>query len=686
MIPVSPPLVGLRSSLVCVSGMPPNVHRRLVSYLLNNFIPCRLTVPHIVPSLLTVLQPSDSANSEVPIPPADGQTNPNPFTLTANTGVVPPVVPPALPSARAEDLPAVVVTGKRPRSSRGRSKSRVVSRAYVEIEDKEKAVVKGEVVEPQLSTPPPRKRREKTADSDRKTRRYPHNIDRPPFPHNGTVPPPGSDLRNDMLTCDNCWKKRQTNPGLECILVPGRRVCLRCREAKVKCSRCPDDWVKHRTTLTEEEELDWMISGRLPEMSSVPQGTGPSQRSRGPSRKRSPSTARPRSKSRGEGKSKGGSTEKSKGKSKEKAKEKSRAPTSRNVKAKAQKSKIFRGSEDEDEDGLEYVEGEVMEHVDARSVKRPRTDAGPSRGPTMWIAGGRKVHAGPSPPEPVIRQLQSQQAKMETRLDVIDSHFATSTAIQQQMLEALQRMSLSLQRLDARPSSSAPSPTNAPQAVPVTRRLQHLEASNNALFAAVNGLRESSGSQSDSTPPNVCPPLPSTTGESLGPSRVPSLPPLRIRPRLTPDRRVVAEVQTSPLPDTPMIVDIPRSAIGVQTTPPISPVRLAQGMQTIFNNVSIPTVSVAVQAPSTPSLPQGIRLDVEIQTDVTMNTPLTPPSPSTPVQATQVEQDGSHPGGFGFSPLTSLSTFDLLPPSSSLPASQSQESSVSPLPPSPTPA
>lgn len=559
--------------------------------------------------------------------------------------------------------------------------------------------MKAEVVEPQLPNPPRRTPRAKTADSDRRARRYPHNIDRPPFPHNGTVPPPGSDLRDDMLTCDNCWKKRQTNPGLECILVNGRRACLRCNEGKVKCSRCPEGWAKNRTTMTEEEELEWMVSGLLPDMSSVPQGTGPaiSRRSRGPSRKRSPGTARSRSKSRAEGKSK----DKSRGKSKEKAKANTmekekgkskakemerageRVTTSRQVNVKAKKLRTFEGSEDED------LEDEVMEQADARPVKRPRTDAGPSRGPTIWITGGRKVHAGPSPPEPTIRQLQSNQAKMETRLDVIDSHFASSTAIQQQMLEALQRMSLSLQRLDARPSSTGPSPSNASPAVPLARRLQHLEASNNALFSAVDGLRRSSGSRSDSTPPNIRPPLPSTAGESLGPGRVSSPPPLRIRPRLTPDRRVVAEVQTSPLPaDMPMIVDIPTSAIGVQTSPPLSPVRLAQGMQTDFANIFIPTTSVAVQMPSTPSPPHGIRLDVEIQTgisppgsiDVTVNSPVVPPRPSTPDQATQVERDGSHSGGFGLSPLTSLSAFDLLPPSSSLLVSHSQESSASPSP------
>jgi hypothetical protein len=106
--------------------------------------------------------------------------------------------------------------------------------------------------------------------------------------------------------------------------------------------------------------------------------------------------------------------------------------------------------------------------------------------------------------------------------------------------------------------------------------------------SAVNCLHESSGSRSDSTPPNIHPPLPSTAGESLGPGHV-SSPLLHIQPRLTPNHQVVAEVQTSPCPiDMPMIVDNPWSAIGVQTSAPISPVRLAQGMQTVFDNILIP--------------------------------------------------------------------------------------------------
>jgi hypothetical protein len=151
--------------------------------------------------------------------------------------------------------------------------------------------------------------------------------------------------------------------------------------------------------------------------------------------------------------------------------------------------------------------------------------------------------------------------------------------------------------------------------------------------------------------------------------------------------RVVAKVQTSPHPiDTPMIMDNPWSAIGVQISTPILPVCLAQGMQTVFDNILILTISVAVQTPLTPSLPQGIRLNVKIQTDMMMNSPVVPPSPSTPDQATQVDQDVSHSDGFGLSPLTSLSTFDLLPPWSLLPVLHSQELLVSPLPASPTPA
>jgi hypothetical protein len=96
--------------------------------------------------------------------------------------------------------------------------------------------MKREVVEPQLPSSTPMKHRAKTADSDQRTRQYPHTINQPLFPHNGIVPPLGSDLRNDMLTCNNCWKKGQMNPGLECILVNGCWACLQYKEAKVKCS------------------------------------------------------------------------------------------------------------------------------------------------------------------------------------------------------------------------------------------------------------------------------------------------------------------------------------------------------------------------------------------------------------------------------------------------------------------
>jgi hypothetical protein len=118
-------------------------------------------------------------------------------------------------------------------------------------------------------------------------------------------------------------------------------------------------------SMTEEEELEWMISRHLPDMASLPQGGGPTTScSRGPSRKCSPSTAHPRSKSRGEGKSKERLKEKLKEKPKEKSKEnsksKSKAMTSRQVKAKAWKSKKIVGSEDEDDE----VEDEVMEHPD----------------------------------------------------------------------------------------------------------------------------------------------------------------------------------------------------------------------------------------------------------------------------------------------------------------------------------
>jgi hypothetical protein len=502
--------------------------------------------------------------------------------------------------------------------------------------------VKGEATEPQLPPlPPAKKQRAKTAETDLRTRRYPHNIARPPFHHNGVIPPPGSDLRKDMLTCDNCWKKRLINPGLECVRLNGRRACSRCCEGKIKCSRCPDDWMKSRTIMTEDEELEWMISGPTP------------SRSRGPSRKRSPSTARPRSKSRVEGKSKEKAMETSTSKSK--------AITSRQVnKAKARKSKKVKGSEHEHEN----VGDESMEPAVGRPVKRSRTDAGPSRGPTVWIEGGRQVHAGPHPPDHAIRQLQSQQAKMEARLDAIDSHFDASTAIQQQMLEALQRMSVSMQRLEAGGSSTGDTSGQEGPPVPLTRRMQHLEASNNALFAAVNGLRDASGTGSYVNVPTI----PGHPETSTSPS------PLPVRPRFSPERRVVAEVQTSPRPnESEMIVDLPQFAVGIQTSPPFSPVCLAQGIQTVVEDLTILSDSVAVQVPSSPPSPPGLRLDVEIQTDgspvsqhvMVMPSPVATSNPATPSQAS---------ADLGIlSPLTSL--YGL--PSSSLPRPPSPVSSES---------
>jgi hypothetical protein len=109
--------------------------------------------------------------------------------------------------------------------------------------------------------------------------------------------------------------------------------------------------------MMEEEELEWMVSGWLPEMSSVLQGTGPvtSQQSRGPSRRCSPSTAYPHSKSHAEEKLKEKLTEKSKG------------MTLRKMKGKAKKSKTFKESENENEN--ENVEDETMEHANAQPVK-----------------------------------------------------------------------------------------------------------------------------------------------------------------------------------------------------------------------------------------------------------------------------------------------------------------------------
>jgi hypothetical protein len=177
-------------------------------------------------------------------------------------------------------------------------------------------------------------------------------------------------------------------------------------------------------------------------------------------------TAHPRSKSH----------EQSKSVARDKLKaSQSKATKGKEVKTTGRKSKKVKDSEEEDD--------EDEDDSDARPAKCSCHDAGPLCPHTIWITGGHKVHDGPNPPNPVIRRLQLQQEKMETQLDLIDSHFNTSTVVQQQMLEALERMSLSLQQLESGPSSN-----NAPAAVPITRRLQHLEATNNSLFAAVNGL------------------------------------------------------------------------------------------------------------------------------------------------------------------------------------------------------
>ena len=489
--------------------------------------------------------------------------------------------------------------------------------------------------------------------------RYPHNIERPPFPHNGRIPAPGSDLREDMLTCDNCWFKQKTNPSLECVLVHGRRACLRCQQSRVKCSRNPDDWKKGWRRLTEEEELVWKTFGRLPNAPTQRQGSRPatSKRTGGSG------TARPRSKSRDQSKAV------AEGKSKA---SRSKATKGKEVKTTGRKSKKVEDSEEEDD--------EDEDDEDVRPAKRSRHDAGPSRPPTIWITGGRKVHDGPNPPNPVIRRLQLQQEKMETRLDLIDSHFNASTVVQQQMLEALERMSLSLQRLERGPSSN-----NAPAAVPITRRLQHLEATNNALFAAVNGMRESSGSRSSSTSPAV-PSRPSlATGHEASP------PPLPLPPRISPGHRVVAEVQTSPLsPDATMLPDFstsPRFAVAVQTSPPLLPVHLMQEVQTEIEELTIPMETVAIQVPSTPPPPPPVRLDVEIQTtialpgqtEIPVHVPVTIPNSFTLSQGTNVETEWSQSVLLGTSsPLTSLSAFDL-PPSLTpqpMPASQDWSESV----------
>ena len=343
---------------------------------------------------------------------------------------MPPNVPAPIPPTPSSGQ------GKRSRSAQGRGKSRVTSKPYVEIDDE----VKTEEVERPLPPVviPDVKRRAKTADTDVKPR-FPHNVERPPFPHNGEIPPPGSDLRKDMLTCDSCWWKRHTNPSLECILVNGRRACLACGQSKVKCSRCPEGKRGPRN-LTEEEELTWRIFGRLNTHSrdGKRSRSATSKRSNGGAKTGRPGTTGPPSTSRGRSKSVGDRKSKA---SRSKATKERLGQTTR------RKSKKVEESEEEEED--EHMDD--PDDVDSRPAKRPRQDAGPSRPPTIWITGGHKIHDGPNPPDPAIQKLQSQQQSMETRLDRLDSHFTASTLVQQQMLEALQKMSLSLQRIEKRP-------------------------------------------------------------------------------------------------------------------------------------------------------------------------------------------------------------------------------------------
>ena len=86
------------------------------------------------------------------------------------------------------------------------------------------------------------------------------------FHHKGIIPPVGTKLRADILTCNRCWEK-----SLLCVRQPGGQVCKACRLIRVKCSRviptCP-----RRRNITDEDELRWRVLGVDPPPSSSVQG------------------------------------------------------------------------------------------------------------------------------------------------------------------------------------------------------------------------------------------------------------------------------------------------------------------------------------------------------------------------------------------------------------------------------
>ena len=318
-----------------------------------------------------------------------------------------------------------------------------------------------------------------------------------------------------------------------------------------------------------------------------------------------------------------------------------------------------------------------------------------------WSPGGHTIHTGPNPPDPFLRKVQSRQDNLDARMDSMDSTLAAATTVQQQMLHTLEQMSLSLKRLNVGHSSA-----RIPSEAPIARRLEHLEATNNALFVVVNGLRESSGSRTASAPPVIQGPSISSGGEILVGEQDPSPPPLLIRlparPSYAPERRIVAEVQTSPsLGTAPLLY--PRTTVAVQTSPSYLPLHLAQEVQTSFEEPARSTEGIGIQVPSNPSSPPRTRLDMEIQTQISLPgqsefpifSSVSSPFPVgaghvTPYSTnagTSLETLGSRSTGFAnLSPLTSLSALDVLPTFSSQPIPASDVQFESPQNESPAPA
>jgi hypothetical protein len=234
----------------------------------------------------------------------------------------------------------------------------------------------------------------------------------------------------------------------------------------------------------------------------------------------------------------------------------------------------------------------------------------------MWSSGGHTIHANPNPPNPFLQKVQSRQDDLEARMDSLDLALAAGTTMQQEMLCTLEQMSLSLKRLNVDRSL-----THSPAEAPITRRLQHLEATNNMLFAAVNGLQESSGSQTGSAPPAIQGPSILNIAESLTVQRDASPAPLHIRlparPSYAPEGQIMAEVRTTPSLAASLPLH-PRPTVAVQTSPSYLPLHLAQEVQTSFNKPAISTEAIGIQVPSNPSSLPRTRLDMEIQMQISL--------------------------------------------------------------------